>query len=138
MVGTSITECIIANKDKIKFITDVWEGTCHYWLFKLYFNKRNLFGFRKCIKIISYTDPKGWLFRYDKDKNFGFDIEIEFPSWWDIFSCYNYVEIEPGNQVMDNRKLSEILYDAWYRDTYNEENARWQKLGKVLAKNLKK
>ena len=136
MLGTSITGCIVANKDKIKFIGDYWEGACHYWLFKLYFNKRNIFGFRKYIKITSYTDPKGWLFLYDKDKNFGFDIEIEFPTW-NPFSCDNYVQIELGNQVMDNRKLRKILYDVWYRDTYNEESSRWEKLGKVLNKNLK-
>lgn len=136
MEGTSITGCIIKNKDKIKYITDIWEGACHYWLFKLYFDRRNIFGFKKYIRIISYTDPHDWLWEYDKDKNYGFEIDIEFPTW-NIFSCNNYVEIEPGNQVMDNRKLSEILYDVWYRDRYNEESSRWQKLGKVLHKNLK-
>lgn len=135
MEGTSITGCIIENKDKIRFIEK--EGACQYWLFKLYFNKRNIFGFRKYIKIISYTDPQEWTSYYkQKNEKFGFDIEIEFHTW-NPFACDNYVEIEPGNQVMDNRKLSEILYEVWYRDTYKEENSRWEKLGKVLNKNLK-
>ena len=138
MIGMSITKIIIKNKDKIKYIEDVWDDCCNcqYWLFKLYFNKRNIFGFKKYIKIISYTDPQKWIWKSDKDKNYGFDIEIEFPTW-NIFSCSNYVEIEPGNQFQDNRVLSEILYNIWYRDTYNEENTRWEKLGKILYKNLK-
>lgn len=131
MLGTSITGCIIENKDKIKYIK-VEDYCC--WLFKLYFNKRNIFGFKKYLKIISYTDPSQWL-KYKKYKDYGFDIEIEFPTW-NPFSCDNYVQIEPGNQVMDNRKLSEILYEVWYRDTYKEESSRWEKLGKVLHKNL--
>lgn len=135
MLGTSITGCIIKNKDKIKFIEEVCTATGSYWLFKLYFNKRNLLGVRKYIKIISYTEPSQWL-KYKKYKDFGFGIEIEFPTW-NPFSCDNYVQIEPGNHVQDNKKLSEILYNVWYRDTYNEETARWQKLGKVLYKNLK-
>lgn len=132
MEGTSITGCIIENKDKIKYIKDK-DYCC--WLFKLYFNKRNIFGFKKYLKIISYTDPSQWL-KYKKYKDYGFDIEIEFPTW-NPFSCDNYVQIEPCNQVMDNRKLSEILYEVWYRDTYKEESSRWEKLGKVLNKNLK-
>lgn len=136
MEGASITGCIIKNKDKIKFIKEVYTSTGSYWLFKLYFNKRNIFGFRKYIKIISYTDLNLWL-AYKKYKDFGFDIEIEFPTW-NPFACDNYVQIETGNCVQDNRKLSEILYNIWYRDTYNEESSRWEKLGKVLAKNLKK
>lgn len=137
MLGTSITGCIIKNKDKIKFIDEVYENTGSYWLFKLYFNKRNLFGFKKYIKIISYTDPNQWISYYkQQDKNFGFNIKIKFHTW-NPFACDNYVNIEPGNHVQDSRKLSEILYNVWYRDTYTEENARWQKLGKVLYKNLK-
>lgn len=141
MEGVSITGCIIKNKDKIKFIEKVDTSTSSYWLFKLYFNKRNIFGFRKYIKIISYTEPSDWLFKHNKDKNFGFDIEIEIPTW-NPFTCDNYVQIEPAWNLFesnqDNRKLSEILYDVWYRGTYTEENVRWQKLGKVLYKNLKK
>lgn len=138
MLGTSITGCIIKNKDKIKFIEKVDTSTgsySSYWLFKLYFNKRNIFGFRKYIKIISYTEPSDWL-AYNKFKDFGFNIKIEFPTW-NPFSCDNYVQIERGNCFQDNRKLSEILYDVWYRDTYREESSRWEKLGKVLYKNLK-
>lgn len=137
MEGTSITACIIANKDKIKFIEEVLEDTGRYWLFKLYFNKRNIFGFRKYIKIISYTEPSDWLFKHNKNENFGFEIEIEIPTW-NPFACDNYVQIEPGNRVQNNKELSEILYEVWYRDTYREDCSRWQKLGKVLYKNLKK
>ena len=97
MQGTSITGCIIENKDKIKFIEEVYTSTGSYWLFKFYFNKRNIFGFRKYIKIISYTDPQEWTSYYkQKNEKFGFDIEIEFPTW-NPFSCDNYVQIEPGN-----------------------------------------
>lgn len=135
MEGTSITGCIIKNKDKIKFISNTLENTGSYWLFKLYFNTRNIFGFKKYIKIISYTDPSQWL-KYKKYKDFGFDIEIKIPTW-NPFACDNYVQIERGNRVQNNKELSEILYEVWYRDTYNEETARWQKLGKVLYKNLK-
>lgn len=46
MEGTSITGCIIKNKDKIKFIEEVCTSTGSYWLFKLYFNKR-IFGLGK-------------------------------------------------------------------------------------------
>jgi len=137
MLGTSITGCIIENKDKIRFITDVYTSAGSYWLFKLYFNKRNIFGFRKYIKIISYTDPQEWTSYYkQKNEKFGFNIEIDFPTW-NPFTCDNYVQIEPGNRVQDNRKLSEILYDIWFRNTYKEESERWHKLGKILHKNLK-
>ena len=100
-----ITDMIIENKDKIRFIREYKQGfSFKNYEFRLYLKKRNIFGFRKYITIIT-DDP----IRY----NF-MSIEILIPSFISDIGYDDKLEIQ-GTE--NNERLSKILHEC-----YNDKN----------------
>lgn len=126
MEGRSIIDVILENKDKIKYCREVYEQTGSYWMFKFYFNKRNIFGFRKYLRIFMYSDPA----MYEPIREL-VDIDIEIPSW-NILKICEYVEL---NRI-DAEKLGKELQKIYYKYVYNDNYKAWKHIGEILSKNL--
>lgn len=126
MEGRSIIDVILENKDKIKYCREIYEETGSYWMFKFYFNKRNIFGFRKYLRIFMYSDPA----MYEPIKEL-VDIDIEIPSW-NILKICEYVEL---NRI-DAEKLGKELQKIYYKYVYNDKYKTWKHIGEILSKNL--
>lgn len=126
MEGRSIIDVILENKDKIKYCREIYEETGSYWMFKFYFNKRNIFGFRKYLRIFMYSDPA----MYEPIREL-VDIDIEIPSW-NILKICEYVEL---NRT-DAEKLGKELQKIYYKYVYNDKYKAWKHIGEILSKNL--
>lgn len=96
-----ITDMIIENKDKIRFIREYKQGfSFKNYEFRLYLKKRNIFGFRKYITIIT-DDP----IRYSL-----LSIEILIPSFISDISYDDKLEIQ-GTE--NNERISKILHECY-------------------------
>lgn len=126
MEGRNIIDVILENKDKIKYCREIYEETGSYWMFKFYFDKRNIFGFRKYLRIFMYSDPA----TYNPKKEL-IDIDIEIPSW-NIFKICEYIELN----IEDAKKLGIELQKIYYKHVYNDKYKAWKHIGKILSKNL--
>ena len=99
-----ITDMIIDNKNKIRFIRTYKEGfDIKNYEFRLYLKKRNIFGFRKYITIITDNIIYSTL-----------DIEILIPSSISDIGLDDKVEI----QNYENRKKLSIIFT----ECYNHQN----------------
>ena len=118
-----ITNMIIKNKDKIRFIREYEPGfSIKNYEFRLYLKKRNIFGFRKYITIItddlvkySYLIVQIIIPAFISD--IGFDDKLEIQSTENIIKlskifceCYN------DRSSLDTIKdLFKILYTNFYK-----------------------
>lgn len=100
-----ITNMIIENKDKIRFVRSYQSGFSFInYEFRLYLKQRNIFGFRKYITIIT-DDPVKYSY---------LDIEIIIPSFISDIGYDDKLEI----QDFENREeLSKIFCEC-----YNDKN----------------
>lgn len=115
-----IINMLLKNKDKIEYVGERYPDTGHYYLFRIYFNKRNLFGFRKYLDIISWDCPD------DKEL---LDIRIEIPSW-NIFKYLESVDIE------EDAQLSKIIKDIYHKAIYDEDVSICKHIEQILDDNL--
>jgi len=127
MKGRSIIDVILENKDKIKYCREIYDQTGSYWMFKFYFNKRNIFGFRKYLRIFMYFDPAMFV-----PKKELVDIDIEIPSW-NIFKICEYIELNST----EAEKLGVELQKIYYAHVYKKKYKAWEHVGEILSKNLK-
>lgn len=97
-----ITDMIIENKDRIRFIRSYQSGLSSIdYEFRLYLKQRNIFGFRKYITIIT-NDPMEY--------SCLFDVEIIIPSFISDIGFDDKLEIKGS----DNRqKLSKIFCQCY-------------------------
>lgn len=101
----TITDMIIENKDKIRFIREYKQGfSFKNYEFRLYLKKRDFFGFRKYITIIT-DDPVKYSY---------LDVEIIIPSFMSDIGYDDKLEIQ-GTE--NNERLSKILHEC-----YNDKN----------------
>ena len=97
----TITDMIIENKDKIRFIREYKQGfSFKNYEFRLYLKKRNIFGFRKYITIIT-DDPIRYSFM---------SIEILIPSFISDIGYDDKLEIQ---DTKNNERLSKILHECY-------------------------
>ena len=100
-----ITDMIIENKDKIRFIKSYQQGfSFTNYEFRLYLKQRNIFGFRKYITIIT-DDP----IRYSY-----LSMDIIIPAFIADIGFDDKLEIQ---NTENNEKLSKILHEC-----YNDRN----------------
>lgn len=96
-----ITNMIIENKDKIRFIRKYENGlSIKNYEFRLYLKKRNIFGFRKYITIIT-DDPVKYSY---------LDVEITIPSFISDIGFDDKLEIQSAENT---RKLSLIFCECY-------------------------
>lgn len=96
-----ITDMIIENKDKIRFIRKYETGfSTKNYEFRLYLKKRNIFGFRKYITIIT-DDPVKYSY---------LDVEIIIPSFISDIGFDDKLEIQSAENT---RKLSLIFCECY-------------------------
>ena len=97
-----ITDMIIENKDKIRFIRKYKNGfSIKNHEFRLYLKKRNIFGFRKYITIIT-DDP----IKY----SYALSVEIIIPSFISDIGFDDKLEIQSAENT---RKLSLIFCECY-------------------------
>lgn len=96
-----ITDMIIENKDKIRFIRKYETGfSIKNYEFRLYLKKRNIFGFRKYITIIT-DDPTKY--------SYALTIKIIIPSFISDIGFDDELEIQSAENT---RKLSPIFCEC--------------------------
>lgn len=119
-----ITDMIIENKDKIRFIRKYETGlSFKNYEFRLYLKKRNIFGFKKYITIIT-DDPIRYSFLLNVEviipafiSDIGFDDKLEIQSAENtrklsLIFCECYNDRSRLNIIKD---LFKILYNNFYR-----------------------
>lgn len=119
-----ITDMIIENKDKIRFIGEYKTGfSSKEYEFRLYLNERNILGFRKYITIIT-DDPMEYSCLFDVEiiipsfiSDIGFDDELEIKS---ADNCHKLSKIfcqcyTDKNRLDTIKDLFKILYNNFYR-----------------------
>ena len=121
-----IINMLLKNKDKLKYVGERYTDTGHYYLFRFYLDKKNLFGFKKYLDIISWDDPG-----YFKDINEPLDIRIQVPSW-NIFKCQECIDVD------DNPKLSLLLRDIYHSALDNEDEKICRHIEQILDDNIEK
>lgn len=114
---------ILKNRNKIKFIKEIYEDTGSYYLFKIYFHKKNILDFCNYLRIISWDTPSD----YAGKKSL--DISIEIPTW-NIFKCIDRIDIE-------SLELSKILKDIHIKALRDENNKILMKINNVIQKRRK-
>lgn len=101
-----ITDMIIENKDKIRFIREYKTGfSFKNYEFRLYLKKRNIFGFKKYITIIT-DDPISY--------SCILNVKIIIPSFISDIGFDDKLEIQSAENT---RKLSLIFCEC-----YNDKN----------------
>lgn len=115
--GSSITQAIIDNKDRIKYLCERYTDTCSYHLFKFKSKLRNIFGFHKCFLIEVYEDLTNYKYG-DVLKMY-----LRLPFYW------NAVEIP--SSFPEAKKISRILYDIWVKAEYKDDLKTREKIGKL-------
>lgn len=96
-----ITDMIIENKDKIRFIRSYQSGFSFIdYEFRLYLKQRNIFGFRKYITIIT-DDPMKYAY---------LDMEIIIPSFISDIGDDDKLEIKG---FANRQKLSKIFCQCY-------------------------
>lgn len=114
---------ILKNKNKIKFIKEVYDDTGSYYLFKFCFPKRNILDFHNYLRIISWDDPN------DYSNKESLDISIEIPTW-NIFDYLDRIDIE-------SLELSKILKDIYIKSLKDEDNKILMKINNIIQKRSK-
>ena len=117
MQGGNILQTIIDNKKRIEYVREVFEDTGSYWRFKFKSKQKNIFGLNKCFYIEVYDNPKEY-------KNDTFEMYLRLP-----FHCY---AVEIPYNAPEAKKISEILYDVYFKAEYNDDIKVWKSVGKLL------
>ena len=117
MGGGNILQIIIDNKERIKYVREVFEDNGSYWLFKFKSKQKNIFGFNKCFLIEVFEDPE--------DYNIGEPLEmyLRLP-----FHCRR-VPIHDKNEA---QQISQILHDIWFETEYKRDFKVWESVGKLM------
>lgn len=98
-----ITDMIIENKDKLRFIREYKTGfSFKNYEFRLYLKKRNIFGFRKYITIIT-DDPVKYSY---------LDVEVIIPSFISDIGFDDKLEI----QSTENTSKLSLIFCECYND----------------------
>lgn len=120
----NIIKTILKNKERIEYkgyYTDD-DSYAGYDLFKFYFDKRNIFGFRKYINIICYDNLEHY------KPNHILDIRIEIPTW-NIFKYNDFIDVK-------DKELSEELFNVYNKYQQQDKQNAINNISKILEENL--
>lgn len=120
----NIIKTILKNKERIEYKgyysdDDSYAG---YDLFRFYFGKKNIFGFRKYINIICYDEIE------HHESNHILDIRIEIPNW-NIFKYNDFIDVK-------DKALSAELVNIYNEYQAQEKLNSINNISKILKENL--